>query len=128
MAGLASFLNSSPVQKYFPFRNATSRSSVSLGLLYDLGILGSNRVAGVGDLSDLEKKTATLEAKINALQQELDDFTAGTNYKCDQLAIATQQQRNDIDQNKTDLALHVNNGEHWTGQQIDERINAIVNP
>ena len=171
MAGLASFLNSGPVQKYFPFRNATPRSSVSLALLYDLGVLGSNAVAGVGDLTELERKVANLEArdlqreaevaklkedvrsldaglvqvtlkcdsntkaidntilpKLQALQQELDDFTAGTNYKCDQLALATQQQRQDIDQNKTELALHVNNGEHWTGQQIDDRINAIVNP
>ena len=171
MAGLVSFLNSGPVQKYFPFKNATPRSSVSLALLYDLGVLGSNAVAGVGDLSDLEKKIANLEArdvqreaevakmkedikaidaglvqvklrtdsntraidetilpKLEALQQELDDFTAGTNYKCDQLALATQQQRKDIDENKTELALHANNGEHWTGQQIDDRINAIVNP
>ena len=171
MAGLASFLNSGPVQKYFPFRNATPRSSVSLALLYDLGVAGSNKVAGVGDLSEIEKKIANLEArdvareaevkklsdavyalqaevisqgfkvqgntkaidetilpKLDALQQELDDFTAGTNYKCDQLALATQQQRQDIDQTKTELALHVNNGEHWTGQQIDDRINAIVNP
>jgi len=171
MAGLASFLNSGPVQKYFPFKNATPRSSVSLALLYDLGVAGSNKVAGVGDLSDLEKKIANLEArdvqreaevakmkedikaidaglvqvklrtdsntraidetilpKLEALQQELDDFTAGTNYKCDQLALATQQQRKDIDENKTELALHANNGEHWTGQQIDDRINAIVNP
>ena len=128
MAGLASFLNSGPVQKYFPFKNATPRSSVSLALLYDLGVLGSNSVAGVGDLTEVENKVAALEAKIDALQQELDDFTAGTNYKCDQLALATQQQRQDIDQNKTELALHANNGEHWTGQQIDDRINAIVNP
>ena len=142
MAGLASFLNSGPVQKYFPFKNATPRSSVSLALLYDLGVLGSNSVAGVGDLTDLEKKianleardlqrekeVAALEAKLGALQQELDDFTAGTNYKIDQVALATQQQRQDIDQNKTELALHANNGEHWTGQQIDDRINAIVNP
>jgi len=128
MAGLVSFLNSGPVQKYFPFKNATPRSSVSLALLYDLGVLGSNSVAGVGDLTELEKKVAALEAKLGALQQELDDFTAGTNYKIDQVALATQQQRQDIDQNKTELALHANNGEHWTGQQIDDRINAIVNP
>ena len=128
MAGLVSFLNSDPVQKYFPFKNATPRSSVSLALLYDLGVLGSNSVAGVGDLTELEKKVAALEAKLGALQQELDDFTAGTNYKIDQVALATQQQRQDIDQNKTELALHANNGEHWTGQQIDDRINAIVNP
>ena len=128
MAGLVSFLNSDPVQKYFPFKNATPRSSVSLALLYDLGVLGSNSVAGVGDLTELEKKVAALEANIDALQQELDGFTSGTNYKIDQVALATQQQRQDIDQNKTELALHANNGEHWTGQQIDDRINAIVNP
>jgi hypothetical protein len=128
MSGLAALLNSDVVQKYFPFRNATPRSSVSLQLLYDLGVIGSNSVAGVGDLSVLEAKVAALETKLTALQDELDNFTAGTNYKCDQLAIATQQQRQDIDQGKTDLALHVNNGEHWTAQQIDERVNAIVNP
>jgi len=157
MAGLVSFLNSGPVQKYFPFKNATPRSSVSLALLYDLGVLGSNAVAGVGDLTELEaevKKLSdavyalqtevinqgfkvqgntkaideTILPKLQALQQELDTFTAGTNYKFDQLALSTQQQRQDIDQNKTELALHANNGEHWTGQQIDDRINAIVNP
>ena len=171
MSGLSAFVQNASKSKYFPFRNATPRSAVSLQLLYDLGVVGSNSVAGVGDISDLEKKIANLEArdverekevaklkedvrsldaglvqvtlkcdsntkaidntilpKLQALQQELDDFTAGTNYKIDQVALATQQQRQDIDQNKTELALHANNGEHWTGQQIDDRINAIVNP
>jgi len=128
MSGLSAFVNSVSKGKYFPFKNATPRSSVSLQLLYDLGVLGSNNVAGVGDIGALEAQIKALEAKLDAIQTELDDFTAGTNYKCDQLAIATQQQRKDIDQNKTDLALHVNNGEHWTGQAIDDRINAIVNP
>ena len=171
MSGLSAFVNSVSRGKYFPFRNATPRSSVSLQLLYDLGVIGSNSVAGIGDLTELERKIANLEArdlereaevakmkedirsidaglvkvtlrtdsntraidetitpKLDAIQTELDEFTAGTNYKCDQLATATQEQRKDIDQNKTDLALHVNNGEHWTAQQIDDRINAIVNP
>ena len=171
MSGLTAFVSSVSRSKYFPFRNATPRSKVSLQLLYDLGVLGSNSVAGIGDLADLERKVANLEARdlereaevaklkedvrsidrgiveiklktdsntraideiilprLDAIQTELDDFTAGTNYKCDQLALATQQQRKDIDQNKTDLALHANNGEHWTGQAIDDRINAIVNP
>ena len=128
MSGLAALLNSDVVNKYFPFRNATPRSSVSLQLLYDLGVIGSNSVAGVGDVSALEAKLKALEAKVDALQEELDNFTAGTNYKCDQLATATQAQRKDIDENKAELALHANNGEHWTGQQIDDRINAIVNP
>ena len=128
MSGFAALLSSDLVRKHFPLRNATPRSSVSLQLLYDLGVIGKGAAAGTGDLSGLEAKVAALEAKVDALQTELDDFTAGTNYKCDQLATATQQQRQDIDQNKTELALHVNNGEHWTGQQIDERVNAIVNP
>ena len=178
MSGLAALLNSDVVQKYFPFRNATPRSSVSIQLLYDLGVIGSNAVAGVGDLTEIERKVANLEArdlereaevaklredvraidrglvevklkcdsntkaidetilpKLEALQQELDTFTSGTNYKCDQLAIKTIEQQKEIDQNKTklsevetELVLHKNNGEHWTAQQIDERINAIVNP
>ena len=128
MSGLSAFVNSVSKSKYFPFKNATPRSAVSLNLLYDLGVMGSNSVAGVGDVSALEAQVKALEAKLDATQTELDDFTAGTNYKCDQLAAATQEQRKDIDQNKTDLALHVNNGEHWTAQAIDERINAIVNP
>ena len=72
MAGLVSFLNSGPVQKYFPFKNATPRSSVSLALLYDLGVLGSNAVAGVGDLSDLEKKVANLEARDVQREKEVE--------------------------------------------------------
>ena len=128
MSGLAALLNSDVVNKYFPFRNATPRSSVSLQLLYDLGVIGSNSVPGVGDVSALEAKLQALEAKHDALQAELDSFTSGTNYKCDQLAIKTIDQQKEIDQTKTELALHANNGEHWTAQQIDERINAIVNP
>ena len=149
MSGLAALLNSDVVRKYFPFRNATPRSSVSLQLLYDLGVVGSSVVPGAGDVSALEARIAKLETElvthetaignvqaelvthetaINDVQTELNTFTSGTNYKCDQLAIKTIDQQKEIDQNKTDLALHVNNGEHWTGQQIDDRINAIVNP
>jgi peptidoglycan hydrolase CwlO-like protein len=135
MSGLAALLNSDVVTKYFPFRNATPRSSVSIQLLYDLGVIGSNSVAGVGDVSALEAKLKALEDKVDALQAELDTFTLGTNYKCDQLAIKTIDQQKEIDQSKTklsevetELVLHKNNGEHWTAQQIDERINAIVKP
>ena len=128
MTSLPALLQTLNAGKYFPYKNATPRSSVSLGLLYDLGVIGTGVVAGGADVSALEAKITALEKKVDDLQQELDGFTAGTNYKCDQLAVKTQDQQKEIDQNKTELALHINNGEHWTAQQIDERINAIVNP
>ncbi|MFM1900887.1 MAG: hypothetical protein RLZZ216_1463 [Cyanobacteriota bacterium] len=101
MSGLSALLSQLNTGKYFPYKNATPRSSVSLGLLYDLGVIGSGAALGGGDTSALEAKIAALEQKVDGLQAELDTLT-------------------------TELGLHENNGEHWTQEQIDARVDAYI--